>query len=556
MAVVATSGFLFKHRKKIIAVVIIVFLWLAFLIDQEEAELCGPGQGSGGGAAGVVNSDGLAYPTDPDATTFTSGFGIRDGVPHNGVDLAGPIGTPIYAFADGKVIAAADSGVGGFGGWVVISHQIDGKEMSTVSGHMDPGGVMVSEGDQVKAGQQIARIGNSGMSSGPHLHFELYNGNRLEGGQPFDPKPTLDEVLANGGSATAPGGGNDDNTDDDKDADKDDTKDSGSTAPEADQDGPVEDLRARQIIDAGQQRDADEKTIIAALSAGIVESGMRNLASEAVPESKNFPNDGVAPGDYDSVGLFQQRASIWADQAGGIGGLMDPAQQAKWFYDTAETTSGSTPGELAANVERPAEQYRGKYAQVEDEARDYYARLADGASGALGASAGQCGSTGKPGDGVPGDAHGVGRAILAAAREQFGQPYVWGGGDHHGPTNGGFDCSGFTMYAVYQATNGEVALGHQTNVQVSDPQLEEVSWEDRQPGDLLFFGSPGDYYHVSIYSGEKDGTPMHYEAQQTGVDSGEYSVPGGKADAVRRVKTADPGDVADAEDKASQDKEE
>ena len=113
---------------------------------------------------------------------------------HHGADFGAPLGTPIYAFADGTVVDARDQGVDGFGGWVVILHTIEGKEMSTVYGHEDPGGVMVKTGDQVKAGQQIARVGNSGQSGGPHMHFELHNGNRMNGMGDIDPEPWTEKV--------------------------------------------------------------------------------------------------------------------------------------------------------------------------------------------------------------------------------------------------------------------------------------------------------------------------------------------------------------------------
>jgi murein DD-endopeptidase MepM/ murein hydrolase activator NlpD len=99
---------------------------------------------------------------------FTSGFGARWGGSHLGIDIANSIGTPIYAAADGVVIEAGPAS--GFGLWVRIQHD-DGT--ITVYGHMQD--YSVSEGDRVKAGEQIARIGNRGQSTGPHLHFEVWD---------------------------------------------------------------------------------------------------------------------------------------------------------------------------------------------------------------------------------------------------------------------------------------------------------------------------------------------------------------------------------------------
>ncbi|MFI5715346.1 M23 family metallopeptidase [Nocardia sp. NPDC051750] len=102
----------------------------------------------------------------PAPGTFTSGFGSRWGTFHNGIDIAGPIGSPIYAVAAGTVIDAGPAA--GFGLWVRIRHD-DGT--ISVYGHMYD--FFVSVGERVPAGMQIARMGNRGDSTGPHLHFEI-----------------------------------------------------------------------------------------------------------------------------------------------------------------------------------------------------------------------------------------------------------------------------------------------------------------------------------------------------------------------------------------------
>ncbi|WP_330251967.1 M23 family metallopeptidase [Nocardia sp. NBC_00565] len=115
----------------------------------------------------------------PTRGTFTSGFGSRWGTFHNGIDIAGPIGTPIYAVANGTVIDAGPAQ--GFGLWVRIRHD-DGS--ITVYGHMYD--FVVSVGERVPAGMQIARMGNRGDSTGPHLHFEV-----IINGQHVDPQQWL-----------------------------------------------------------------------------------------------------------------------------------------------------------------------------------------------------------------------------------------------------------------------------------------------------------------------------------------------------------------------------
>ncbi|MEG8177498.1 M23 family metallopeptidase [Nocardia terpenica] len=115
----------------------------------------------------------------PARGVFTSGYGMRWGGFHYGIDIAAPIGSPIYAVTDGTVIDAGPAQ--GFGLWVRIRHD-DGT--ISVYGHMYD--FSVSVGERVRAGQQIARVGNRGDSTGPHLHFEI-----LVGGQHVDPQPWL-----------------------------------------------------------------------------------------------------------------------------------------------------------------------------------------------------------------------------------------------------------------------------------------------------------------------------------------------------------------------------
>ena len=118
----------------------------------------------------------------PSSGRVTSGFGARWGTTHYGLDFAAPIGTPIVAAADGVVIEAGPAS--GFGLWVRIQHA-DGT--ITVYGHMQD--FSVHEGETVKAGEQIARTGNRGQSTGPHLHFEVWE----PGGRKINPRPWLIE---------------------------------------------------------------------------------------------------------------------------------------------------------------------------------------------------------------------------------------------------------------------------------------------------------------------------------------------------------------------------
>jgi len=116
----------------------------------------------------------------PTKGIFTSGFGYRWGVLHAGIDLANSIGTPIRAVSDGVVIDAGPTA--GYGMWVKLRHA-DGTV--TLYGHVNT--TMVSVGQRVMAGDQIATMGNRGNSTGPHLHFEVL----LGGTQRVDPVPWL-----------------------------------------------------------------------------------------------------------------------------------------------------------------------------------------------------------------------------------------------------------------------------------------------------------------------------------------------------------------------------
>lgn len=88
---------------------------------------------------------------------------------YNGVDFADKTGTPIHAAADGTVIVARSSGYnGGYGSFVIISHS---NGTQTLYAHASK--VLVSAGQQVSQGQTIALLGSTGLSTGPHVHFEI-----------------------------------------------------------------------------------------------------------------------------------------------------------------------------------------------------------------------------------------------------------------------------------------------------------------------------------------------------------------------------------------------
>jgi murein DD-endopeptidase MepM/ murein hydrolase activator NlpD len=98
---------------------------------------------------------------------------------HTGIDMAAPLGTPVHAAAAGVAHVAESSG--GYGLYVTVDH---GGRVATLYGHLDS--TALRGGESLAAGQELGRLGSSGLSTGPHLHFEV----RREG-RPVDPAPWL-----------------------------------------------------------------------------------------------------------------------------------------------------------------------------------------------------------------------------------------------------------------------------------------------------------------------------------------------------------------------------
>ncbi|AVF28837.1 peptidoglycan DD-metalloendopeptidase family protein [Paenibacillus larvae] len=114
----------------------------------------------------------------------TSDYGHRWGKLHAGIDLVAYRGAPVSSIGDGKVVAANLSE--SYGNMVTIQHP---NGLFTRYAHMDS--ITVSEGQEVKKGQQIGVQGNTGNSTGTHLHFEVRRGNDFGQGTSFDPRDLL-----------------------------------------------------------------------------------------------------------------------------------------------------------------------------------------------------------------------------------------------------------------------------------------------------------------------------------------------------------------------------
>ncbi len=132
-------------------------------------------------------SGAIAVPSDKPVKTaaFTSGYGVRSdpfrggAAMHAGIDLAGPHGTPIYATADGTVTNAGWNS-GGYGNLIKVDH---GRGIETRYGHLAQ--MLVRDGQPVKRGQLIGRMGSTGRSTGNHLHYEVRIDGRAVNPIPF-----------------------------------------------------------------------------------------------------------------------------------------------------------------------------------------------------------------------------------------------------------------------------------------------------------------------------------------------------------------------------------
>ena len=128
-------------------------------------------QTGGSTGSGAVSAAGFIWPVNG---PVVSGFGMRWGRMHEGIDITAGTGTPIWAAAAGAVIHAG--WLGGSGTLVVVDH---GDGLATAYAHASA--ILVSVGQQVAQGETLSTVGSTGNSSGPHLHFEVrVNGNAVD----------------------------------------------------------------------------------------------------------------------------------------------------------------------------------------------------------------------------------------------------------------------------------------------------------------------------------------------------------------------------------------
>jgi murein DD-endopeptidase MepM/ murein hydrolase activator NlpD len=114
----------------------------------------------------------------------------RPGHKHQGQDISAAEGTPVVAPRAGLITWRAYQS-GGAGHYLVLAGQ--GEPYNYVFMHLKTGSMLVRQGDQVNTGQPLAQVGSTGESSGPHLHFEIWDGPWYHGGHPIDPLPLLQQ---------------------------------------------------------------------------------------------------------------------------------------------------------------------------------------------------------------------------------------------------------------------------------------------------------------------------------------------------------------------------
>ena len=126
---------------------------------------------AGSTGSGAPSAAGFIWPVNG---PVVSGFGMRWGRMHEGIDIAAALGTPIHAAASGTVIHAG--WLGGYGNLVVVDH---GDGLATAYAHASA--ILVAVGQQVSQGDTLSLVGSTGNSTGPHLHFEVrVNGSAVD----------------------------------------------------------------------------------------------------------------------------------------------------------------------------------------------------------------------------------------------------------------------------------------------------------------------------------------------------------------------------------------
>ena len=266
----------------------------------------------------------------------------------------------------------------------------------------------------------------------------------------------------------------------------------------------------RSAVEAAPTRYPGDNAAKAQLAAWLGrearEARAARSSSRSWPRSSSPGVKNLNYGDADSVGFFQMRVGIW-NQGAYAGFPEKPELQVKWFLDQAEAvkkqriargqsvTDPKQFGDWIADIERPAEQYRGRYELRLGEANGLLApapaaraapaprrssrRRAAAAVDAAGGGRRRAG--GRRRRGGPAGAGGARRG-----REVHGHAYKWGGST----PQTGFDCSGLVQWAYAKAG---IQIPRVTDAQIAASNGTSVDRGDLQPGDLVFFAQAGQH---------------------------------------------------------------
>ncbi|HXQ31942.1 MAG TPA: M23 family metallopeptidase [Steroidobacteraceae bacterium] len=172
-----------------------------------------PGAAPPGAAPPAAETPSAAAPTGPlpdhyagklrrpiDAGIVSSEFGERWGKMHKGIDIAAEVGEPLYAIAPGEVIYAGN-GLRGYGNVAILRHD---RQRTSLYAHTSE--LKVQKGDMVAQGALVALVGNTGHSTGPHVHFEIRDGDVPVNPRSVLPPLQLAELLEDPDDLAAPHG--------------------------------------------------------------------------------------------------------------------------------------------------------------------------------------------------------------------------------------------------------------------------------------------------------------------------------------------------------------
>ena len=569
----------------VLLIVVVVLLVIALIMglivflgggqqaqQAQTASWCTPAQ------VGALAGDGIAVPA---VGTVTSGFGTRDNpfksgayansnrpglTDHKGLDIGGMSeGAPIYSATDGTV-SVVELGGQDDGNGVLIDI---GNGVKILYWHLANDTILVKEGQAVKAGQQIAGAGDTGVARGVHLHMEVrVNGTQVDPAEFFKPRGLILELkkparLAENAGGTPAGAGGAAAASSSATTGPTAVA-AGASASSADaqtQDGapdpsvpvrvtlpegveytlkPEQVRNAATIIGVGRDLGVSDQAIIVALMTAMQESMLYVLASPVVPGSLTYPHDQQAV-NKDSINLFQQRPSQgW----GTVEDIMNPEYAARAFYGgPAGPLNGNPPGLLdtpgwegmplgAAAQSVQGSAHPDKYDRWESTAEQVLGQVTGttpvGCQGPAVAAGGQASSSTNPqagGQAVAADegtqkltipAGTTRQDVVTSATKGVGKGFVYGQADF-----GAWDASGFVYWAYRDAG---------VPVPRTDPWSAGTRTETPQPGDLVaqkWDPKRGRWEHVGIYVGdgmmisainESAGTRKH-PVTQTGDDT-------------------------------------